>query len=40
MGPCMVSLSFGHSIFLSETGIKKQKNNGYLIFVLEYKNLN
>ena len=31
---------FGHLIFLSETGIKKQKTNGYMIFVLKYKKLN
>ena len=33
-----VRVSFGHSIFLSETGIKKHKTSGYLSFVSEHKN--
>lgn len=34
----LVSVSFGHSIIFSETGIEKQRMRCYLMFVLQYKN--
>lgn len=36
-GQCTVSVSFGHWIFFSEMGIKKQKMRGYLISLLSQK---